>query len=63
MDPQSLSEFVSAEALSKHLGVTRAVLRAWIAKGLPFIRVGMRTYFHEPAVASWLKRQERTEGA
>ncbi len=58
-EPTSLSEFLSAESLVKSLGISRAVLLAWTERGLPFIRVGMRLYFHEPAVASWLKTQEK----
>ncbi len=61
---QSLAEFISAEALCKHLGISRDVLRTWVAeKGLPYIRVGIKLYFHEPALADWLKGQERIQGA
>ncbi|MFB3816164.1 MAG: hypothetical protein ACE147_00755 [Candidatus Methylomirabilales bacterium] len=59
-EPKSLAEFLAADVLRKHLGISREVLLAWTAKGLPYIRVGTRLYFHEPAVASWLKRQETT---
>lgn len=62
-DPQTLNEFVSAEALTKHLGITRQVLLAWIEKGLPYIRVGVRLYFLEASVAGWLVSRERTRDA
>ncbi len=59
-DAVSLSDFISAESLTTRLGITRAVLSRWIEKGLPYIRVGLRLYFHEASVAGWLARQERT---
>ena len=56
---KSLSEFITAESLSKHLGITRIVLTDWIHRGLPFIRVGRKLYFREASVATWLTTQER----
>lgn len=56
--PKTLAEFVSAESLSKHLGVSRNVLLDWLNRGLPYIRVGMRLYFREAAVCAWLASQE-----
>lgn len=58
--PQTLSEFISAESLTKHLSISRSVLLSWIDKGLPYIRVGKRLYFQEGSVALWLATQERT---
>ncbi len=59
-EPQTLNDFIAAEKLTKILGISREVLLGWLDKGLPYIRIGVRLYFHEPAVAAWLKRQETT---
>ena len=59
MSPTSLSEFIPLEGLAKTLGVSKAVVLRWRADlELPAIRVGQRLYFHEPAVAVWLKGRE-----
>ncbi len=55
----SLEEFISAEQMTKHLGITRTVLGRWMDRGLPYIRVGLRLYFREASVAAWLARQEK----
>ncbi len=60
---ESLSEFIPADNLQGHLKITRPVLRAWIARGLPYVRVGLRLYFREKSVAAWLSQQERTRDA
>ncbi len=57
--PKTLSDFVAADALAKHLGISRAVLLAWRERGLPYIRVGMQVYFLESAVAAWLASQQK----
>lgn len=56
----TLSEFISAKALTEHLGVTRAVLARWMETGLPYIRVGRSLYFREASVAGWLSAREWT---
>lgn len=56
---KTLEEFISAENLTKHLGVTRAVLSRWQDRGLPYIRIGLRLYFREASVAGWLAGQEK----
>lgn len=56
----TLSEFIPLEGLAKSLGVSKATVSRWRAElGLPGIKVGMRTFFHEPRVAQWLKDQEK----
>lgn len=59
-EAQSLSEFITSESLTKHLGVTRNVLLGWLDHGLPYIRVGRQLYFREGSVAAWLARQENS---
>ena len=55
----SLAEFYPLEALAKNLGVTKAVIYRWRDDlGLPFVKVGSKTFFHEPAVAEWLQGLE-----
>lgn len=57
----SLSEFIPLEALVKTLGVSKAVVYGWTDDlALPYIKLGNRRYFHEPALAAWLKAQERS---
>jgi hypothetical protein len=61
MTATSLSEFIPLDALASTLGVSKSVLLSWHRdRGLPGIRVGLRLYFHEPAVAGWLKAREST---
>lgn len=56
----TLSEFIPLEGLAKSLGVSKATVSRWRSElGLPGIRVGIRVFFHEPAVAAWLKGQEK----
>ncbi len=57
----SLSEFIPADNLQEHLKITRPVLRAWIERGLPYVRVGLRLYFRERSVAAWLSQQEKRQ--
>jgi len=56
---RSLEEFISAEQLTKHLGISRAILGRWMDRGLPYIRVGVRLYFREASVAAWLGSEEK----
>ncbi len=56
----SLSEFITAESLCKHLGISKSVLARWRDRGLPYVRVGLKLYFREASVATWLMTQERT---
>ena len=56
---KTLEAFISAEQLTKHLGISRAVLGRWMDHGLPYIRVGLKLYFREASVAAWLASQEK----
>lgn len=56
---KSLSEFITAKSLTEHLGISKSILRGWVDRGLPYIRVGLKLYFREASVAAWLARQEK----
>lgn len=54
-----LNEFISLEQLAETLSVKKATIVIWRReRKLPGIRLGVRTFFHIPTVAQWLKSQE-----
>jgi hypothetical protein len=57
--PISLSEIITAEDLCKFLKINRVKLVEWTNAGLPFIRMDQELYFHDSAVAAWLKNLEK----
>lgn len=57
--PISLSEIITAEDMCKLLKINPMKLGQWINEGLPFIRKDQELYFHDSAVAAWLKSLEK----
>lgn len=58
--PTKLDEFIALEGLAKSLGVSKGTVSKWRRTlRLPGIKLGGRLFFHEPAVAAWLKSQEQ----
>jgi excisionase family DNA binding protein len=58
--PKALNEFMPVTGLAAALNVSKPTVSRWVHDlGLPAIRLGGRLYFHEPAVAAWLKARER----
>jgi excisionase family DNA binding protein len=57
--PKTLAEFITVKQLAEHLGVTKQVIAHWRANlGLPSIKLGQSVFFHDSAVAAWLKDHE-----
>ncbi len=59
---EKLNELLTAAGLAELLGVSKPTLRAWHDRGLPYVRLGGRTFYHEASVAAWItSRQESRE--
>ena len=54
-----LTDIITEEALSKILDISVSTLRAYRKKGLPYIKVGNKTYFSQKSVYIWLLTQEK----
>jgi len=54
-----LTDIITEEALSKILDIKKETLRAYRKKGLPYIKVGSKTYFSQKSVYIWLLKQEK----
>ena len=54
-----LTDIITEEALSKILDISVSTLRAYRKKGLPYIKVGNKTYFSQKSVYIWLLKQEK----
>jgi len=54
-----LSDIITEEALSKILDMKKETLRDHRKKGLPYIKVGSKTYFSQKSVYIWLLKQEK----
>jgi excisionase family DNA binding protein len=54
-----LSDLISEEELAKFFGIGRPTIANWrLNKGLPYIKVGIRSYFIEEDVVSWLRQHK-----
>jgi len=54
-----LTDIITEEALSKILDIKKETLRDHRKKGLPYIKLGNKTYFSQKSVYIWLLKQER----
>lgn len=54
-----LTDIITGEALSKILDIKKETLRNHRKKGLPYIKVGNKTYFSQKSVYIWLLKQEK----
>ena len=53
-------ELLTAEDMCVIFGISRNTLRDWCAnKGLPHIRLGLKTFFTESRVWEWLRSREK----
>ena len=59
-DDLKLEKFMPHETLANILGIKSGLLREWRKKGLPFIRIGTKVFYHETEVCQWLKNQSMT---
>ncbi len=57
-DQPSLKELLGEKQLAEILGVSKAsLLKLRKEKGLPFIKIGIKTLYYEPDVMAWLIKQ------
>jgi len=54
-----LTDIITEEALSKILDIKKETLRDHRKKGLPYIKLGNKTYFSQKSVYIWLLKQEK----
>jgi len=54
-----LTDIITEEALAKILDIKKETLRDHRKKGLPYIKLGNKTYFSQKSVYIWLLKQER----
>jgi len=54
-----LSDIITEKTLAKILDVETGTLRAYRKKGLPYIKIGSKTYFSQKSVYIWLLKQEQ----
>jgi hypothetical protein len=54
-----LTDIITGQALSKILDIKKETLRDHRKKGLPYIKVGNKTYFSQKSVYIWLLKQEK----
>ena len=54
-----LSDIITEECLAKILDIKKGTLRDHRKKGLPYIKLGNKTYFSQKSVYIWLLKQER----
>jgi len=55
-----LAELKDQQQVCNALAVGKETLYALRARGLPFLRIGKRVYYHEPEVLEWLLHHCRT---
>jgi excisionase family DNA binding protein len=54
-----IEDFVTREQLAESLGIKPDQITRWMReRKLPAIRLGVRVYFHVPAVLGWMKTLE-----
>ena len=56
---QVLKDIITEDCLAEILGVNRQTLRGYRKKGLPYIKVGNKTYHSQKSVYIWLFKQEQ----
>lgn len=54
-----LSDIITEDCLAEILGVNKEILRGYRKKGLPYIKVGSKTYHSQKSVYIWLLKQEK----
>ena len=56
-----LPEILDSHEMSNIFGISRLTLARWRARGLPYIRIGIKCYFIESSVFEWLRTLEVRE--
>ena len=56
---QVLKDIITEQALAKILDIKKETLRDHRKKGLPYIKLGNKTYFSQKSVYIWLLKQEK----
>ena len=54
-----LTDIITEKTLAEILEVKTETLRAYRKKGLPYIKLGNKTYFSQKSVYIWLLKQEK----
>ena len=54
-----LTDIITEKTLAEILGIKTDTLRGHRKKGLPYIKVGSKTYFSQKSVYIWLLKQEQ----
>jgi phage terminase Nu1 subunit (DNA packaging protein) len=54
-----LEQLISEKELAKALGVSRNSLRGYRQKGLPWVSMGGRPFYHEPTFMKWILQNQR----
>ena len=54
-----LKDIIPEKTLAEILDINTSSLRSYRKKGLPYIKVGSKTYFSQKSVYIWLLKQER----
>ena len=54
-----LTDIITEDTLAKILEIKKETLRAYRKKGLPYIKLGNKTYFSQKSVYIWLLKQEK----
>ena len=58
---QVLRDIITEKTLAEILSIKTETLRAYRKKGLPYIKLGNKTYFSQKSVYIWLLKQEKGE--
>jgi len=54
-----LTDIITEECLAKILDIKKETLRDHRKRGLPYIKLGNKTYFSQKSVYIWLLKQEK----
>ena len=54
-----LTDIITEDILGKILAMKKETLRGYRKKGLPYIKIGSKTYFSQKSVYIWLLKQEK----
>ena len=56
---QVLRDIITEKTLAEILSIKTETLRTYRKKGLPYIKIGSKTYFSQKSVYIWLLKQEQ----
>lgn len=58
-----LDDLIDRKELAKMFGVSEPTVRRWQARGLPYVRLGVKVFFFEQDVVNWMGALRRVEEA